>query len=307
VTLQDSLDLFLVEQELRGNTPKTIYNYTLMVGLFFTYLETQKIFVMLDVSVIAVKSYQLYLLRKKNNNDVSKNLSLHSVRTYLRHVKVFLLFCYQNSLLEKDVSLEIHLPKASRPLIEILSDEEIQTLIDCFSEDTEICLRNKCIIYLMLDCGLRLSEAALLRFADLHINEHYALVFGKGRKERIVPLGAQVCAVLTEYLGKRYATNLEALFLTEDHLPLTRGVVTCLCFRLKKKSGIKRLHPHLLRHTFATNFLIAGLGDIYELSRILGHSAVAITERYLHIASYYMILRKRGVKSYIDTLSEKSP
>ena len=89
-------------------------------------------------------------------------------------------------------------------------------------------------------------------------------------------------------------------FLSKGRRPVTNACIGSLMLRLKKRTGIARLHAHLFRHTFATNFLVHGLGDVYELSRILGHSEIRVTESYLQLASYYTIIEKRRKLSYMD-------
>lgn len=156
----------------------------------------------------------------------------------------------------------------------------------------------------MIDCGLRLSETVGIKTDDINFEKGYIKVLGKGRKERIVPVGLKVRRQLLAYTYKRRAADApeddKYFFLSKNRKPITGGCIASLMCRLKKKTGITRLHAHLLRHTFATNFLVHRLGDVYELSRILGHSEIRTTEMYLQLASYYTIIEKSRRQTYLD-------
>jgi integrase/recombinase XerC/integrase/recombinase XerD len=152
----------------------------------------------------------------------------------------------------------------------------------------------------MLDCGLRLSEVARLRLSDINFENCYIKVTGKGRKQRIVPIGRLAAQAIIKYNHLRSASAPEQLFISSRQRPLTPGGIGQLMKRLKARTGITRLHAHLLRHTFATNFLIYGIGDVYELSRILGHSDIKITEGYVQLANYYKLLQNRSRRTYLD-------
>jgi integrase/recombinase XerC/integrase/recombinase XerD len=209
----------------------------------------------------------------------------------MRHIRIFLGFCYEKELIKEAIHLKIQMPKAEKPVVEILTDEETSRLIESV-KDNEYADRNRVIVYLMLDCGLRLSEVAGVRVSDVNYDSGYIIVKGKGRKSRIVPIGKKVGEEL-----KAYSIGLGCNIGFFNIKP--EGIAKMIT-RMKKKTGITRLHAHLLRHTFATNFLIHGLGDVYELSRILGHGDIKITEGYVQLASYYKILRNPTRQTYLD-------
>jgi integrase/recombinase XerC len=152
------------------------------------------------------------------------------------------------------------------------------------------------IIVVMLDTGLRLSEITNLKLDDSHIDEGYLKVMGKGAKERIVPIGR-----LAEKLLQRYVFHFRPgpirldnnnLFLTLDGYPISNEAVRLILKRIGRKSGIKRFHPHLCRHTFATNYLING-GDVFSLQQILGHTSLEMVRRYVTLASAQVRVQHR--------------
>ena len=303
MTLQTALDSFILDQRLRGNTEKTIRGYQGILTRFVAWLLENGVSEMDALTLFSVQKYQLHLDAKPAERSGGEKLTKRSIQTYMRHIRGFLKFCYAEGFRADPLHEKIKLPKAERPVIEILTNDEIKTILESFSK-SKIGLRNRVFICLLLDCGLRLSEAVGLKTENINFEKGYIKVLGKGRKERIVPAGLKIRRMMLAYVHKRRAADAAAdkyFFLTDDGKPITNGGVTSLIRRLKIRTGVARLHAHLFRHTFATNFLIHGLGDVYELSRILGHSEIRTTEKYLQLASYYTIIEKRSKLSFLDT------
>jgi len=290
MTLPQAVDLFLLDQQLRGSTEKTISGFRGFLNLFTAWLTTQGVTVISEVTLHYVQQYQLYLGSRPCDNK-PRLLTRRTVRTYMSHIRMFLSYCFAKELLPRAIHLQMQLPRTEKPLIEILTDEEATRLLGCFGDEPHA-HRNRAVICLMLDSGLRLSEVAGIRVGDINQESDYIKVTGKGRKTRIVPIGQQVGALLQPCI-RRHVGNTP-LFM------MTANAIAKMIVRLKEKSGITRLHAHLLRHTFATNFLIHQLGDVYELSRILGHSDIKITEGYVQLADYYKFLKKRKHQTYLD-------
>jgi site-specific recombinase XerD len=215
----------------------------------------------------------------------------------MKHIRIFLSFCYAENYTTELIHLKIKVPRAEKPVIEVLTDAEADALLSSCGADVLGC-RNRAIISLMLDCGLRLSEVTGIYNTDINFENGYVKVMGKGRKGRVVPIGRNVREALAAYIRIRPNRAYKNLFLSIREKPLTHNGIIQLMNRMKRE--IPRLHAHLLRHTFATNFLLHGLGDIYELSRILGHSEIKTTEGYLQLASYYKILQNKTRQTYLD-------
>jgi site-specific recombinase XerD len=134
--------------------------------------------------------------------------------------------------------------------------------------------RDHAVLMLMLDSGLRLSEVIGLRAADLEVEAGYVKIMGKGAKERIVPFGASTQKSLWRYYShyRRQVAN-DAFFLQLDGRPLSKNSLTLVFKRLGQRAGVRRLHTHLCRHTFATQYLING-GDVFSLQQTLGHTTL---------------------------------
>ena len=145
------------------------------------------------------------------------------------------------------------------------------------------------------------SNAPSLTPASLHLSDCYIVVFGKGNKQRVVPVGTVLVNYLFKYICQ-YGYGDNVVFRGIRYDVLTTNVFKKVFKHYKDVTHIYRLYPHLLRHTFATNFLLQGYGDIYELSMLLGHSDIKTTEIYLHIANYYKFMYRKKSVSFIDNL-----
>jgi site-specific recombinase XerD len=145
-------------------------------------------------------------------------------------------------------------------------------------------LRNKALIYFLLDTGLRAGEVASAQVKDFELKNLRVKVFGKGSKERIVPFSYQTGQVLWRYLTTRGALRPDDyLFISSHDRGLSRGDINHIIGRLGKRAGVSGAHPHRFRHTFAINFLRNG-GNVYTLKEILGHASLKMCLRYLELA-----------------------
>lgn len=271
--LYQSVDAFIIDQQIRGNADTTIDNYRRNLGYFMDYIG--KDIPITEITLNSLKSYYLSLSRK--------NLSSVTIQTYIRAVRVFLSWLWQEGYMQDNLSDRFRLPKAKRHVIDVLTDDEIQRLLKSFDTSTFIGLRNICIVMLMLDSGLRLREVVFLKRGAIHIAEGYMIVLGKGNKERYVPLGLQTKKYLLRYMVIHSSLSSETpLFEKDTMIPIEISTVKQMFRKLKKRTGIERLHPHLLRHTFATRYLENG-GDIYSLQMILGHTSLEMVKRYVHM------------------------
>ena len=152
------------------------------------------------------------------------------------------------------------------------------------------------MIITLLDTGLRISELINLRLEDAHVDQGYLKVMGKGARERVVPIGSVAQKSLQRYMfhfrPEPYYEEQDLFFLTLEGKLLSINAVHLMFTRLGKKSGVKRFHAHLCRHTFATKYLING-GDVFSLQQILGHSSLEMVRRYVTLASAQVRVQHR--------------
>lgn len=274
MTIRECIDDFLIEQQVRGNSPKTQKHYFRCLGLFERFQSPKNP----DISAVSVSDCKAYYIHLSN-----RNVSSVTVQTYIRALRAFLSWCYLEGYISENIPKKFRLPKAQKKKIDILTDSEIEQLFRCLSGRDFISIRNYCIVALMIDSGLRLNEVVTIRRDKIHIAEGYAIVNGKGNKERFVPLGLNSKRALLRYCAIVPNREKETpLFVKDTLIPIKESTVKQLFRKLKSRSGIPRLHPHLLRHTFATRYIERG-GDIYSLQSILGHTSLEMVKKYVHL------------------------
>lgn len=274
MTIRECIDDFLIEQQVRGNSPKTQKHYFRCLGLFERFQSPKNP----DISAVSVSDCKAYYIHLSN-----RNVSSVTVQTYIRALRAFLSWCYLEGYISENIPKKFRLPKAQKKKIDILTDSEVEQLFRCLSGRDFISIRNYCIVALMIDSGLRLNEVVTIRRDKIHIAEGYAIVNGKGNKERFVPLGLNSKRALLRYCAIVPNKEKETpLFVKDTLIPIKESTVKQLFRKLKSRSGIPRLHPHLLRHTFATRYIERG-GDIYSLQSILGHTSLEMVKKYVHL------------------------
>ncbi len=193
--------------------------------------------------------------------------------------------------------------KANKEVILPLSDIEIKGLLDIYDNSSLLNSRNKSIIMLMLDCGLRLGEVVSLQLNDIDFVNHCLVVNGKGSKQRVVPFGSALSKQLLTYFDYRNSVSSASscVFLTKKNTDITRNTIKMLFARIKKQKSFSRVYPHLLRHTFATNYIYNG-GNLEVLRVLMGHSTINITQVYIHLAAQMHLINDH-YNSHLDNLA----
>jgi len=184
---------------------------------------------------------------------------------------------------------ELELPRRRRTLPRTLSPAEAERLVEAANGTTPRDLRDRALVELLYGAGLRVSEAVSLHKSSVDLEARLVRCIGKGSKERVVPIGRQAAQALRRYLG-RGRPHLDSrhrpeLFLNAKGGGLTRAGVFLILRRLAGKAGLdpERVHPHLLRHSFATHLLEGG-ADLRSVQEMLGHADLATTELYTHVS-----------------------
>lgn len=187
-------------------------------------------------------------------------------------------------------------PKVPETLVEVLTPEEIRRVLESKSPNTGNGSRNHTMLVLALDTGLRMSEIITLERRNLDLDQGVLRAFGKGSKERIVPFGYTTTKALQRYLlhfrPQPSLPQYDYVFLQQNGWPLTKNAMSMVAKRIAGKTGIDRFHWHLLRHTFAVNYLVNG-GDAFSLQCILGHTTLEMVRRYMHLADVHVRLQHR--------------
>lgn len=204
-------------------------------------------------------------------------------------VRQFYRYCLLEQITKNDPTLLLEAPKLKRALPDVLSFEEIESMINKLDLSTAEGGRNKAILEVMYSCGLRVSEVVNLQLSNLYLDVGFIRVIGKGNKERLVPVGSSAIKHLNIYRKNirvhipLKAGNEDILFLNRRGSKLSRVMIFYIIKDLASKAGItKNISPHTFRHSFATH-LVEGGADLRAVQEMLGHESITTTEIYTHI------------------------
>lgn len=304
ITLDRLIAHYEVHNRTEGKSPKTVAWHNESLGLFLRFLRRRGYSIHLrDVGLPEAREFVLYLQSKRVKYENSafaspkeEPLSPHTIQGRVRSLRAFFRWLHEEGYAPEHKLEDLRPPKAPKQLVAVLTEEEIRRILACLSPNTALGARNRAIVVTFLDTGLRLSELVNLKLADAHLQEGYLRVLGKGGKERIVPIGTSAQKALLRYREhfrpEPANLRLDSFFLTLDGQPLTGNSVQTMLQRLGRRAAVPRLHAHLLRHTFATMYLING-GDVFTLQRILGHTTLAMVGNYVNLASAHVAVQQR--------------
>ena len=277
---------YLLNCRAEGKSPKTLAIYEMVLKNFLWYwhqngfpVQPQKI------SPIHVRQFLWYLSSETNrwgtgNPRTKKVASQATALGYYRTLKTFFSWLELEQLIEKNPLVNLKPPKAEKKVIQALSPIEIERILGICSGKTTLDVRNRAILAILLDTGLRVSELASLTLNDVNMNDGSILVrHGKGSKQRVVHIGTKAQKALWKYMTIYRKSDSNSLLVNRAGERLDAVGIKILVRRLGEKAKIS-VHPHKLRHTFAISFLRAG-GDVFSLQYLLGHSTLQMTQRYL--------------------------
>lgn len=268
---------------------QTVLFYKNVLSVFDDFLFTYELKID-DINVINASILTDFIAYLRFN----KNIKNVSVRTYLRGLRVFFNWCFDNGYMLERVPC-VKLPRDDRALKIPLSNDEVNLCYEFLETlDEELYHRNVCIFGLMLDCGLRSGEVRKLMLNDVDFKQGIIRIAdSKYNKSRVIPLPWQLQANIKYYIDMCRNKGLKWLFLTNKGEQLNKSTIDDL-FR-KIKVVCPRIHPHLLRHTFATSYIMGG-GSLEVLRVLLGHTSYNVTQDYISLGtemsiSHYDIYR----------------
>ncbi|WP_312194519.1 site-specific tyrosine recombinase XerD [Epilithonimonas vandammei] len=222
--------------------------------------------------------------------QLSKNkISERSQARAISSIKAFFKFLLEDDYRTDNPATLLEGPKLGLYLPDTLSEEDINRIITCIDNSTDIGKRNKCILEVLYGCGLRVSELIDLKISNINFKESYIMVEGKGEKTRLVPLANTTAEFIRSYIhtvrnktkiNKKYE---DTLFLNSRGTNMSRVIVFIIIKELTQKAGIsKSISPHTFRHSFATHLLQNG-ADLRFIQEMLGHSSITTTQVYTHL------------------------
>lgn len=288
ISVEKAIDLYLATLVTEGKSPQYVEWLKSRLKLFNEFLKGtgRENYKLQNLTVDDGRDYLHFLMDRKTRYT---NHPMHKVRdgkltTYYIHglgraLRSFSTWAYEEGYLEENIMRRLKLPKLPTTYPEPLSQEEIERILSACLDDTADRLRNFSIMMMFLDTGIRLDELTGLKLSRIDFTVGEMTVFGKGSKERKVPIGLQAKKALLEYLSKERPDPLnpqdeDIVYLNVDGYPITHGAVEKAFQRVRKKAGIPKLHPHICRHTFSVRYLANG-GDAFSLQihhNILHHA-----------------------------------
>ncbi len=265
----------------RGSSSLTIQHYGSDLSQFLEWMEKERILRFTDISYFHVRSFLSELnVREYAKKSVARKLS--ALRSFFRYL-------VQEGHLEANPMEQVRTPKSNKRLPHILFAHEIEEWFASLDTSTPLGIRDAAILETLYASGMRVQECASLKLDSVDLKNGIALVFGKGAKERYVPLGEYAVKALSRYINEarpkllRMDRPTDALFLNHLGGPLTdRSIRRIVDKTLKQYSTQIKASPHTLRHSFATHLLEAG-ADLRTVQELLGHVNISTTQIYTHV------------------------
>lgn len=264
-----------------GLSDNTIDAYRRDLREFVTVLDDRDICAPAAITPLVVRAYLVRLSERK--------LALSSIARHLVSVKMFLRYLFLVNILAEDIGGLLETPKKWFRLPHTMGQDQIEALLSAPKPGEPFYSRDRAILETLYATGMRVSELAGLRIKDVNLTVGYVRVFGKGSKERVIPIGRCAIDAIREYMsGLRGSlvdsrSAVEAIFVTRTGLPMDRTNIWRLVSRYAATAGIMGLvGPHKLRHSFATHMLEGG-ADLRIVQELLGHSSVATTQIYTQV------------------------
>ena len=273
--IKDYINYIYIEKKLSNNT-KDAYERDLIE--FSNYLKNK------NINNITSNDIRKYINYLNDNNDKDRTIARKVVS-----IRTFFDYLMKNKIISENPCEKIELPKIKKSLPKVLSESEMNKLLN-FKPNTALEHRNYAMLNLAYAAGLRVSELVNLSLNDINYKDNYVRIFGKGRKERIVPLATITTNILEEYVNtyrnsllKGYLTD--KVFISSYGKPITRQGFFKMLKKHAKDMGIKKdFSPHTIRHSFATELLEYG-ADLRSVGEMLGHENIKTTQIYTHLSN----------------------
>lgn len=265
----------------RGSSPLTVSAYTHDLKDYAAFLGERNILSIDAIDRAEVVAYEADL--------VIRDYAISSIDRRMSVVKGFHRFLVREGYTSHNPTDTVQLPKPPERLPDVLTVSQIDDMINSCADRTPLVLRNRTILEVLYGCGLRVSECTSLDRGDCILDEGYLRIVGKGGKDRIAPISGAALEAMVAYfeqvravLAKPYAKPTAAVFLNARGGRLTRQSVHAIVAEAGRAIGVANLHPHTLRHSFATHLLEGG-ADLRVIQEILGHSDISTTQIYTHV------------------------
>jgi integrase/recombinase XerC len=276
--LATQIDSYLAELKRANASAHTLRNYASDLGQFKDYFAITEKVTVEEIDLLAVREWLGHLYAQK--------LTAVSMRRKLAAVRSLFKYMLREGVIATNIARLVRTPKAPKSLPVVMTAEQTNTLVEGVAADTferPYPARDLAIFELLYGCGLRISELVGLDLEDFDFSERWIRVRGKGRKERQVPYGSKAAAALDGYLAGRGSAE-RFVFLNHRGGRLTdRGARGIVKFYARMITGDSSIHPHSLRHAYATHLLSDG-ADLRAIQELLGHSQLSTTQKYTQVS-----------------------
>jgi site-specific recombinase XerD len=279
----------------RNLSPYTLRNYANDLRHYFAFMEERG---------RRVPEVDKLLLREYLSSLVNAKIAPASVTRRVSTLRSFYRYLRLEGVIDDDPLLGVRGPRRERRLPTFLTHAQIETLIGAADKETPQGLRDRAILELLYASGVRVSEVVGVDVASVDLEERTALVFGKGSRERMVMMGKPAARAIERYLREGRPRQAQrkgtALFLNREGGRLSQRAVQLLVRRYATAAGLDRsVHPHLLRHTFATHLLDGG-AELRVVQTLLGHANVNTTQIYMHVTD---AAKRRSIEEALDGIA----
>ncbi len=272
--MKDYIDKFLRYLEIeRGVSVHTLRSYRKDLGMFFEYVKSKAE----DIDLIDVRGFVA--------EQINAGLKKSTVSRRLATIRSFFKFLHREGYVKANPAKLVPTPRLPKILPRFLSVDDVFSLVEKPEGIGFLPARDRAILELLYSSGLRVSELSGLNVDDLDVREGLVKVRGKGKKERIVPVGKKAVEAIRSYMVERILLKKKqnALFLNRSGTRLTDRGVRRIVVKYARAMGVNgRIGPHTLRHTFATHLLQDG-ADLRVIQELLGHSSLSTTQKYTHL------------------------
>jgi integrase/recombinase XerD len=280
--VEDYIHYLAVE---RGLSTNTLAAYERDLGDWLDYLEAQGITSIVDVDYRMLIGYMQF--------KRTKGFKTATVARHLSSIRSFFSYLHQEQIIPEDPAQLLETPKPDRRLPKVISFEEVEQLLAAPDTSHPFGIRDKAMLELLYATGIRVSELISLNVADFNIHSSFLRCFGKGSKERIIPVGNYARISLEKYLLQVRPSIVDvgqelALFVNHSGVRLTRQGFWKMIKKYARVAGIRTpLSPHTLRHSFATHLLENG-ADLRSVQEMLGHADIGTTQIYTHVTKTHL-------------------
>ena len=309
-TIERAIEDYLSDHEGGNHSKKTLEWHRTALGLLQDFLLKERDITLVgEINAPDIAAWFIHM--RKTPGGHGKTRSERTIQTYARSARAFFHWLIRRETIDRNPFDRVTFPKVGKPLIRPIEPEEFERLLLACTPPGEVgpladraAARNRAILWVLYDAGIRLSELLGLKLGDFDRKHGMLIVKGKGSKERRVALGNNCLRNLLYYLDRHRADEEELtewgnageehLFLSETRLPLTKNGMTMLFKRIKERAGItdKRISPHIFRHSFAICYLVLG-NDPFSLQELLGHEDMTTVKNYMHMNDETIQSQKR--------------